>query len=87
MKYCKKCLMPDTRPGLTFDNDGTCAACVNFEKQKDTSAQNVNIKFAHRGMIYACNIYPFKMPYNVSKSVLRDNSHISFFKSIRDDDG
>jgi len=36
MKYCKKCLMPDTRPGLTFDDNGVCAACINFEKQKKT---------------------------------------------------
>jgi len=36
MKYCKKCLMPDTRPGLTFDKDGVCAACKNYEKQKLT---------------------------------------------------
>ena len=34
MKYCKKCVMPDTRPGLEFDENGVCAACVNFEKQK-----------------------------------------------------
>lgn len=37
MKYCKKCLMPDTRPGLTFDPSGICAACINFEKQKSTN--------------------------------------------------
>lgn len=28
--------MPDTRPGLTFDNDGVCTACISFEKQKQT---------------------------------------------------
>ena len=26
--------MPDTRPGLTFDEDNVCNACNNFEKQK-----------------------------------------------------
>ena len=36
LKYCKKCLMPDTRPGLTFNKDGICAACINYEKQKNT---------------------------------------------------
>ena len=40
MKYCKKCLMPDTRPGLTFDDNGICAACINFEKQKTTNWDN-----------------------------------------------
>ena len=33
MKYCKKCLMPDTRPGIRF-LDGVCIACINYEKQK-----------------------------------------------------
>src|SRR5579872_4356706 len=33
LKYCKKCLMPDTRPGIVFD-DGICAPCINYEKQK-----------------------------------------------------
>ena len=28
MRYCKKCLMPDTRPDLEFDENGVCDACV-----------------------------------------------------------
>ena len=36
MRYCKKCLMPDTRPGLEFDGDGVCFACVHYEKSKNT---------------------------------------------------
>lgn len=35
MKYCKKCVMPDTRPGITFDADGVCCACRNFENRKN----------------------------------------------------
>lgn len=27
MMYCKKCVQPDTRPGLVFDAEGVCAAC------------------------------------------------------------
>ena len=34
MKYCKKCLMPDTRPGIQFDENGICYPCLNYEKQK-----------------------------------------------------
>lgn len=36
MKYCKKCLMPDTRPGIRFHKDGVCAPCHNYAKQKTT---------------------------------------------------
>ena len=31
MKYCKKCVMPDTRPGITFDENGVCCACNHYE--------------------------------------------------------
>ncbi|MEA3223798.1 MAG: N-acetyl sugar amidotransferase, partial [Thermodesulfobacteriota bacterium] len=27
MKYCKRCIMPDTRPGLVLDDEGVCNAC------------------------------------------------------------
>lgn len=27
MKYCTKCLQPDTRPGIRFDANGVCPAC------------------------------------------------------------
>lgn len=35
MKYCKKCLLPSTKPGLTFNEDGVCNACLNYEKRVD----------------------------------------------------
>ena len=35
MKYCKKCTMPDTRPGITFDAEGVCSACRHYEHRKD----------------------------------------------------
>jgi N-acetyl sugar amidotransferase len=34
MLYCKRCLMPDTRPGIQFHSDGICAPCHNYDKQK-----------------------------------------------------
>lgn len=33
MRYCKKCVMPDTRPGIVFDEEGVCSACRAFEKR------------------------------------------------------
>ena len=26
--------MPDTRPGIQFDENGICYPCLNYEKQK-----------------------------------------------------
>ncbi|MGD0534552.1 MAG: N-acetyl sugar amidotransferase [Methanoregula sp.] len=33
MKYCTKCLMPDTKPYLSFDRNGVCNACQAHEKK------------------------------------------------------
>ena len=32
MKYCKKCVQPDTRPGIYFDEKGVCGACLYQEE-------------------------------------------------------
>jgi len=34
MRYCKKCVMPDTRPGISFDEEGVCEACRHVEERK-----------------------------------------------------
>lgn len=43
MKYCKRCVTPDTRPRISFDDNGVCNACnwhdrkqqIDWEKKKD----------------------------------------------------
>jgi N-acetyl sugar amidotransferase len=47
MHYCKKCLMPDTKPYISFDENGICNACnahvlknqylagINWEKRRE----------------------------------------------------
>ncbi|WP_097025886.1 N-acetyl sugar amidotransferase [Clostridium peptidivorans] len=35
MKYCKKCGMPNTRPGIKFNEGGICSACQSFEHRKE----------------------------------------------------
>lgn len=32
--YCKKCVMPSTRPGITFNEEGICSACQSYEHRK-----------------------------------------------------
>jgi len=34
MRYCRKCVQPDTRPGIFFDEDGICGACL-YEEEKE----------------------------------------------------
>lgn len=31
MKYCVRCIYPDTKPDLTFDENGVCSACLSYE--------------------------------------------------------
>ena len=35
MKYCKKCVMPDTRPGIQFNEEGICSGCQSYERRKE----------------------------------------------------
>lgn len=41
MKYCKKCIMPDTKPYITFDPSGVCSACLAHESKRK-SASGIN---------------------------------------------
>ncbi|MFK7872452.1 MAG: N-acetyl sugar amidotransferase [Oligoflexales bacterium] len=34
MKYCNRCVMPDTKPGVSFDERGLCNACRSQEQKK-----------------------------------------------------
>ncbi len=34
MKWCEKCVLPDTRPGLIIGADGICNACKNHSSKK-----------------------------------------------------
>lgn len=34
MKRCSNCVMPDSRPGIQFDEQGVCSACRNAEKKE-----------------------------------------------------
>ena len=33
MKWCKSCVLPDTRPGIVIDGDGVCNACKNSHRK------------------------------------------------------
>lgn len=33
LKYCKRCVMPDTKPDLHLDEEGICNACRSYERR------------------------------------------------------
>lgn len=67
MKYCKKCLQPNTRPGILFDDEQVCYAC-RYEESKnqiDWDAREQELKQIadeareerkRRGIAYDCVI-------------------------------
>ncbi len=34
IKYCKRCIMPETKPDLFIDEEGVCNACRSYEKRQ-----------------------------------------------------
>jgi len=67
MRYCKRCLQPDTRPGIMFDENQVCYAC-KYEDTKATTdwtareaelkaiAEEAKAKSKEKGNIYDCII-------------------------------
>ena len=35
LTYCRRCVMPDTKPDLQLDAEGVCNACRSYERRKD----------------------------------------------------
>lgn len=51
MTRCRRCLIPDTRPGMIF-KDGVCQACLNYEKR-----QKMNWASRRRSLGRLCAAY------------------------------
>lgn len=67
MKYCKRCLQPDTRPGVKFNENQICYACIFEESKKEIDwelreaelrniAEEAKIRAKEKGNIYDCVI-------------------------------
>lgn len=35
LRYCSRCIMPDTKPDLVFDDEGVCSACRAYEYRRE----------------------------------------------------
>ncbi|MHA1395708.1 MAG: N-acetyl sugar amidotransferase [Promethearchaeota archaeon] len=52
MRRCNKCVMSDQRPGIQFDEAGTCYPCILFEKRK-----KINWGRRHEELERLCNAF------------------------------
>ncbi len=49
LKFCKNCILPNTRPNLIFDKDGVCDACRNKETKINwTNRRNKFLKIVSK---------------------------------------
>ena len=72
MRYCKKCVMPDTRPYMRFDDEGICYPCRAAEKLEKTDWKQRWIELeklvehyrGKNGTYYDCIIAVRKDPTN-----------------------
>ena len=35
IRYCRRCVMPETKPDIFFDDEGVCSACRHFAARDD----------------------------------------------------
>ncbi len=45
VNYCSRCLYPDTKPDLLFDEDGVCSACNSFASRQEVDWDARKAKF------------------------------------------
>lgn len=45
MRYCRSCVLPDTRPNLIITEIGTCNACINHHNKRDIDWQHRELAF------------------------------------------
>ena len=60
MKQCISCIMPDTKPDLTLDEEGVCSACRASEQKIDDIAQafaQIGFKVCNKTFNNFSNIY------------------------------
>lgn len=63
VKFCHKCLYPDTKPQLNFNDEGICSACINHELKnkidwikKENELRDILKKYSSHGNHYDCII-------------------------------
>lgn len=58
MKYCTRCVYPELKPDLRFNEEGLCSACQNYDRRKDVDwtaraaefVETVERSWRHKGV-------------------------------------
>lgn len=73
MKYCKKCILPETYPGISFDAEGICNFCKAYKPQKDQLRKEKLVELL--GSVKSKGKYDCVVPMSGGK----DSSFILYF--------
>lgn len=81
MKYCTRCLYPHSKPDLTFDENGVCSACLNYEARKtiDWGDREDSFKTLIKQYCKPNNIQPYHCVIPVSGG---KDSHFQIIKAL-----
>ncbi|MDZ4796386.1 MAG: N-acetyl sugar amidotransferase [Bacteroidota bacterium] len=83
LRYCKKCVFPETKPDLFFNEEGVCSACIASEEK------NVNIDWGKREKEFYEIINFYKKPENeigydclIPVSGGKDSTYQAYFMKV-----
>lgn len=55
MKRCTQCILPETFPGITFNEDGVCNHCLSYQKRRDQlEAQKERLRAKFERIVAEC---------------------------------
>lgn len=84
MKYCTRCLYPDTKPDLSFNEEGVCSACLAFDARKEIDwgkredeFRKLRVKLDLDGVISSNQPYHCVVPVSGGK-----DSHFQIIKAL-----
>lgn len=58
MRYCRRCVLPDTKPGVVFDAEGICSACRAGERKR-----KIDWDARHKKLMALCDSIRGTGPY------------------------
>ena len=53
IKYCKSCLLPNTKPYIRFNSSNVCSACILHFSKKSNKRINIDWKKKKKGIFIA----------------------------------
>ena len=72
IKYCKRCIMPETKPDLFIDDEGICSGCRYYEQRTE-----IDWEKRRNELNQIMEKYKYKCMF-----IILPNERIPYFKAI-----